>query len=97
MTRKATKNPSFRGFCGLPELGCRVNAHYIEHVPLDEAGNTLSCIFIYMLRRTDLTPEEIAAIKSAAAAADVVSDMIFDRVVRPRVEDRDRNKKVQHD
>lgn len=53
--------------------------------PLDTAANSLCCAFIYMKDRTDLTPEERAALAAAAAAADVFSMMVFDRIVRPAI------------
>ena len=51
--------------------------------PLDTAANSLCCAFIYMKDRTDLTPEERAALAAAKAAADVFSMMVFDRIVVP--------------
>lgn len=51
--------------------------------PLESASNSLCCAFIYMRDRTDLTPEERAALEAAKAAADVFSGMVFDRIVSP--------------
>ena len=55
----------------------------MTQVPLDTAANSLCCAFIYMKDRTDLTPEERAALEAANAAADVFHTMVFDRIVRP--------------
>ena len=56
--------------------------------PLDTAANSLCCAFIYMKDRTDLTPEERAALEAAKAAADVFHMMVFDRIVRPALAGR---------
>ena len=57
----------------------------MTQAPLDTAANSLCCAFIYMKDRTDLTPEERAALEAAKAAADVFSMMVFDRIVSPRL------------
>lgn len=46
---------------------------------LDEAADTLFHAFVYMNGRTDMTPEEKAALKVAKAAADVFTMMILKR------------------
>ena len=39
----------------------------MTQVPLESASNSLWCAFIYMRARTDLTPEERAALEAAKA------------------------------
>ena len=57
----------------------------MTQAPLDAASNSLCCAFLYMKDRTDLTPEERAALEAAKAAADVFSMMVFDWIVSPRL------------